>query len=97
MGRRSPAFGHASEIPPGDNRLDLALEFFDTYPGIGTTKEDETALLTPAKPNNYSTAPLIRAKCLIVVNIVNATGKRETMPTEATCLQFARWLSAGVK
>jgi hypothetical protein len=95
------------DIPPGEGRtvpirpgtqttLQLAIGLSAKLDG-STTSTDAQALLTPKTADDYSTAPLANAVCLIRTNSTDSTGKAQVDVQPVVCLPFASWLADSIR
>jgi hypothetical protein len=95
------------DIPLGDGRtvpiypgvpttLQLAIGLWARF-NDSTTSADAQGLLTPKVANDYSTAPLANAVCLLRTDSTDANGKAQVQVQPVTCLPFAPWLADSVR
>jgi len=76
--------------------VQLAIRLFARL-NDSTTAADALALLTPKIANDYSTAPVADAVCLIRTDSTDAKGKAEIQTLPVACLPFAPWLVDSIR
>jgi hypothetical protein len=91
--------GNGSTVPiyPGPPRtIQLAIGLSARL-NDPTTSADAQALLTSKTANDYSTAPIAHAVCILRTDSTDGNGKAQIQVQPVTCLPFAPWLIDSVR
>jgi hypothetical protein len=91
--------GNGSTVPiyPGaSTTIQLAIGLSARF-NDPTTPADAQALLTSKIANDYSTAPIAHAVCILRTDSTDGNGKTQIQVQPVTCLPFAPWLIDSVR